>query len=53
MAITRMNNKTINSALILACSWRDSSVVYFISTLHRGDKTTIIQCQSGALKINV
>jgi hypothetical protein len=48
-----MNNKSIDSTLILVCSWRNSSVVYFMSTLHRGDETTIIQCQSGALKINV
>jgi hypothetical protein len=53
MATTRMNNETIDSAPILACLWQYSSVVYFISTLHRGDETTIIQCQSGASKIDV
>jgi hypothetical protein len=51
MATTKMNNKTLNSALILVCSWWDSSVIYFMSTLHRSDKTTIIQCQSEALKL--
>jgi hypothetical protein len=34
MATIRMNNETIDSAPILACSWWDSSVVYFMSTLH-------------------
>jgi hypothetical protein len=53
MATIRMNNETIDSTLILACSWRDSSVVYFMSILHRGDETTIIQHQSGASKIDV
>jgi uncharacterized protein YdeI (YjbR/CyaY-like superfamily) len=53
MTTIKMNNETINNALILACSWRDSGVVYFISTLHRGNETTIIQRQSGASKIDV
>jgi hypothetical protein len=53
MASTRMNNKTIDSAPILACSWQDSGVIYFMSTLHQGDETTIIQRQSGASKIDV
>jgi hypothetical protein len=50
MATTRMNNETIDSAPILACSWRDSGVVYFMSTLHRGDETTIIQRQKVELQ---
>jgi hypothetical protein len=53
MATTRINNETIDSAPILACSWWESGVVYFISTLHRGDETTIIQCQSRDSKIDV
>jgi hypothetical protein len=48
-----MNNKTINSTLILVCLWQDSGVIYFMSTLHQGNETTIIQCQSGASKIDV
>jgi uncharacterized protein YdeI (YjbR/CyaY-like superfamily) len=48
-----MNNKTINSILILVCSWRDSGVIYFMSTLHRSDETVIIQRQSEASKIDV
>jgi uncharacterized protein YdeI (YjbR/CyaY-like superfamily) len=52
MATTKMNNETINSASIFACSWRDS-IIYFMSTLHRSDKTTIIQHQSEASKIDV
>jgi hypothetical protein len=53
MATTKMNNKTINNALILGCSWWDSNVIYFMSTLHRSDETIIIQHQSGASKINM
>jgi hypothetical protein len=49
----RMNNKTIDSALIFACLWRDSSVIYFMSILHWSNETTIIQRQSRALKIDM
>jgi hypothetical protein len=48
-----MNNETINSVLILAYSWWNKGVVYFMSTLHRSDETIIIQHQSRASKINV
>jgi hypothetical protein len=53
MVITKINNKIIDNAPIFMCLWWDSSVVYFISTLHQGDKTIIIQYQSGASKIDV
>jgi hypothetical protein len=53
MATTKINKKTISSVLILACLWQNSGIVYFISTLHWGNKTIIIQCQSEASKIDV
>jgi hypothetical protein len=43
MATIRMNNKTINNILILICSWQNSNIVYFMSTLYQSDKTIIIQ----------
>jgi hypothetical protein len=53
MTTTKMNNETIDSTLILACSWWDNSVIYFILTLYQSDKTIIIQYQSRTLKINM
>ena len=50
---TRMNNETVDHAPILACSWKDSSVVYFLSTSHRGGETTHVQRRSGASLHNV
>jgi hypothetical protein len=45
IAITRMNNETINSTLILVCLWQSSDVIYFISTLYQSNKIIIIQHQ--------
>jgi hypothetical protein len=45
MAITKMNNETINSTLILVCLWQSSDVIYFISTLYQSNKIIIIQHQ--------
>jgi hypothetical protein len=53
MATIKINNKTIDNTLILACSWWNNSVVYFILTLYQSDETIIIQCQSEASKIDV
>ena len=38
----RMNNENEDLAPILASSWKDSKVVYFLSTSHQGGENIIV-----------
>ena len=50
---TRMNNEDHDQAPILAYAWKDSGVVYLMSTCHRGGEVIVVERQSGAIEIEV
>jgi hypothetical protein len=50
---TKMNDKDEKHAFILLYAWKDSGVVYFMSTCHRGRDTIMVERQSGALVVEV
>lgn len=49
----KMNNEDSDKAPILACSWKDSGVVYFLSTAHSANDMITVERQSGANRIEV
>lgn len=50
---TKMDNETVDHAPILSYAWKDSGVVYLLSTSHRGGDTITVTRQSGASFLNV
>ena len=50
---TKMNNDDHDQAPILSYAWRDSGVVYLMSTCHRGGDTMIMERRSGAMVVEV
>jgi hypothetical protein len=48
-----MNNEDEKHALIFSYAWKDSGVVYFMSTCHWGGDTIMVEWQSGALVVEV
>ncbi len=49
----RMSNEDQDTSPILAYTWKDSGVVYLMSTCHRGGDTIVVTRQSGAAEIEV
>jgi hypothetical protein len=50
---TKMNDKFEDHAFILLYAWKDSGVVYLLSTSHQGGDTITMQRKSGASTIEV
>jgi hypothetical protein len=48
-----MNDEDEEYAPILSYVWKDSGVVYFMSTCHRGGDTIMVERQSGASVVEV
>jgi hypothetical protein len=49
----KLSNEHEKKAFVLACSWKNSGVVYFLSTSHQGGETKIVHRQSGISTINI
>lgn len=50
---TKLDNESEEHAPILLYAWKDSGVVYFISTCHQGGDSIMIKRQSGAVIADV